>query len=169
MDPVTTAITSPLKVRQRKHRISAEDASGQVVLDGRTQEHWPERFVAATASGTHRVAAEVEAGPYLPVIDASGREVARVFTGRRKDWSLQLATGESAAVTGRGGFAGVSAFSCTIGDLATAVTPRLAPQRYFTLTVSDAVLARPDRDALVVALVWISESTIAARITKANM
>jgi hypothetical protein len=161
-------VTSPLKVRERKGRLWAEDAAGQVVVDGRTREHWPERYVAQTASGTCRVAARVEAGPsrYLPVIDATGREMGRIVTQRRQDWVLQLATGEQAMVSGKGGmFAGIS---CTIGELSSAVAPRLAPQRYITVTLADAVLARPDRDALVVALVWISEMTIASRIGDAG-
>ena len=165
---MSAPITSPLKVRQRKGRIWAEDASGQVVVDGRTREHWPERYVAATASGTHRVSARVETGPdkYLPIIDASGREVARILVRRRADWILQLATGEQATVTGRGGL--FAPISCSVGDLSTAVAPRLAPQRYITLTVADTVLGRPDRDALVVALVWLSEVKIASRISDAG-
>jgi hypothetical protein len=62
----------------------------------------------------------------------------------------------------------LAGISCTVGDFSSAVAPRLAPQRYFTLTIADAVLARPDRDALVVALVWISEMTIASRISEAG-
>ena len=170
MNPVTAALSSPLKVRQRKQRIWAEDASGQIVLDGTTREHWPQRYVAATAAGTQRVAAQVEAAPvpYLPVIDAAGREIARIDVARRQDWVLRLPTGESATVHRRGGGM-VSPPTCTIGDFSSAVAPRLAPQRYFTLTIADAVLARPDRDALVVALAWISESTIAGLITKSMM
>lgn len=140
-----------------------------MVLDGRTQEHWPQRFVASTATGTHRVSAEVEGGPrpFLPIIDAGGREIGRVLTGRRMDWVLQLVTGEVATVTGRGNM--LTSFTCTVGDLSSAAAPRFAPQRYITLTLADAVLARPDRDALVVALAWLSESTIAGLITNANM
>jgi hypothetical protein len=168
MATMTAPMSSPLKVRQRKGRIWAADASGQIVLDGRTREHWPERYVAETATGTHRVSARVETGPdpYLPVVDASSREVAQVVTKRRKDWELRLATGQIATVTGRGGL--FTPISCTIGELSSAVAPRLAPQRYFTLTLADAVLARPDRDALVVALAWISELTIAGRIGDAG-
>ncbi len=171
MDPVTAAITSPLKVKQRKNRIWAEDASGQTVLDGNTRDYHPECYVAATASGTHRVAARVETGPqtYVPVLDGTGREVARVVATGRRESTLQLATGEQALVTGRGGVLFMTPFRCAVGDLSTAVAPRFAPQRYITLTVSDAVLARPDRDALVVALAWLSESKIAGLITKANM
>ncbi|MDT4921436.1 MAG: hypothetical protein QOI15_2338 [Pseudonocardiales bacterium] len=165
MDPVSAPLSSPLKVRQRKHRVWAEDAAGQVVLDGRMQENWPERYAAATASGTHRVAAGVEGGSehYLPVVDAGGREVARIVMRRRQDWELLLATGERATVTSRGGGM-ITPPTCIVGELSTAVTPRFAPQRYYTLTLADAVLAHPDRDALVVALVWISETTTASRI-----
>lgn len=161
-------MSSPLKVRERKGRIWAEDANGQVVLDGRTREHWPERYVAQTASGTCRVAAAVESGPehHLPIIDANGREMGRILTRRRQDWVLQLATGEQATVTGKGGM--LAGISCTIGELSSAVAPRFAPQRYITVTLADAVLARPDRDALVLALVWISEMTIANRIGDAG-
>jgi hypothetical protein len=165
---MTAPMSSPLRVRQRKGRIWAEDAAGQVVIDGRTREHWPERYVAQTASGTHRVAARVETGPdrYLPIVDAGGREIGRIITRRRQDWVLQLATGETATVTDRGGL--FSATNCTVGDLSTAVAPRLAPQRYITLTLADSVLGRPDRDALAVALAWISEMTIASRISDAG-
>jgi hypothetical protein len=161
-------LSSPLKVRERKGRVWAEDDAGQVVLDGRTRDHWPERYVALTASGTHRVGASVEAGPdpYLPIVDAGGREVARVLTRRRQDWILHLATGESATVTGKGGM--LTGISCTVDGFSSAVAPRLAPQRYFTLTLADTLLARPDRDALAVALAWISEMTIASRISDAG-
>ena len=162
------SVSSPLKVRQRKARIWAEDAAGQVVVDGRTREHWPERYVAETATGTHRVGARVETGPdpYLPIIDAAAREIGRIITRRRQDWVLQLVTGETATVSDGGGlFKGPS---CTVGDLSKAVAPQFAPQRYFTLTLADSVLARPDRDALVVALAWISELTIANRISDAG-
>ena len=163
---MTTPMSSPLTVRQKKDRIWAADAAGQIVVDGRTREHWPERYVAETASGTHRVSARVETGPvpYLPVVDAAGREVARIDTEKRQDWVLRLVTGETATVTKHGGGM-ITPFRCTVGDLSDAVAPRLAPQRYFTLTLADTVLARPDRDALVVALTWISESTIAGLIT----
>ena len=165
---MSAPISSPLKVRQRKGRIWAEDAAGQTVVDGRTREHWPERYVAQTASGTHRVAARVETGPdrFLPIIDASGREIGRIVTRRRQDWVLQLVTGETAQVTDRGGM--FSAISCTIGDFSRAAAPHFAPQRYFTLTLADNVLARPDRDAIVVALTWISEMRIADRVTDAG-
>ena len=157
-------MSSPLKVRERKGRIWAEDSGGSTVLDGGTREHWPQRYVATTASGVVRVSAKVESGPepYLPVIDPSGREAARIAMPRRQNWVLRLGTGESAEVTKRGGM--LSGYSCTIGTWSTAVAPRLAPQRYFTLTLDDAVLARPDRDLLVVALTWISESALASVI-----
>jgi hypothetical protein len=169
MEPVTTPLSSPLTVRQRRQRVWAEDASKQVVLDGRIQEYWPERYVAATSTGTQRVSALVETAPvpYLPVLDAAGREVARIVTPRRQDWVLQLPTGESMPVHKRGGGM-ITPPTCAIGDWSSAVAPRLAPQRYFTLTIADAVLARADRDALVAALAWISESTIAGLITDAG-
>jgi hypothetical protein len=163
-------LSSPLKVRGRKQRVWAEDATGQVVVDGNTREHHPQRYLAQTASGTCRVGAPVEGSPpYLPVLDAGGGQVARIMTGRRRnDWRLELATGETAAVSARGGGMLVPP-TCTVGELSSAVAPRLAPQRYFTLTLSDAVLDRPDRDALATALVWISESTIADLITTSAM
>ena len=109
--------------------------------------------------------AKVEGGPlpHLPIIDSTGREMARILTPRRQDWTLQLASGESAAVTGRGGM--LSGITCTIGDWSKAAAPRLAPQRYFTLTLADSVLSRPDHDLVLVALVWLSETTIASRIS----
>jgi hypothetical protein len=164
---MTAPVSFPLKVRERKGRVWAEDATGRTVVDGRTREHWPERYVATTGSGTCRVAASVDGGaePYLPVIDAAGREIARVVTARR-EWTLRLATGESVAISSGGNM--FTGLSCTIGEWSKAVAPRLAPQRYFTLTVDDAVLGRPDRDALLAALVWISESRIANLITEAG-
>lgn len=169
--PIPTAsapISSPLKVRQRKGRIWAEDVAGQVVVDGRTREHWPERYVAQTSSGMCRVSVRVEAGSdrYLPIIDGSGREIGRIITPRRRDWMLQLVTGEIATVGGRGGM--FAPIRCAIGDFSSAVAPRLAPQRYYTLTLADGVLTRPDRDSLVTALIWISELTVADRIGDAG-
>ena len=88
------------------------------------------------------------------------------LTRRREDWLLQLITGETATVSARGGM--LRGISCTIGELSDAVAPRLAPQRYFTLTLSDVVLHHPTRDALITALVWISESSIASLIQDAG-
>src|SRR5690349_5615764 len=138
---MTVPMSSPLKVRERRGRIWAEDANGGVVLDGRTREHWPERYVAQTARGTHRGSAAVKtaAEHYLPIIDAGGREFARIVMPRRDDWVLRLATGEQAAVRGKGGM--LTGISCTIGEFSSAVAPRLAPQRYITVTLADAVLA----------------------------
>lgn len=166
---VIAPISSPLRVRQRKHRIWAEDSSGAIVVDGDTRQHVPDRFVAMTASGTHRVADRVETGaePYLPVLDARGREVARIVVVRRGHWEVRLSSGQAAPVSAHGGL--LTPYSCSVGDLSRAVAPRLAPQRYFTITLSDALLAHPDCAAVVVALIWISESRIADRISRANV
>jgi hypothetical protein len=97
------------------------------------------------------------------VIDPAGREAARIERTSRKSWELRLADGAAVTVTSRSLF--MRGFTCTVGDLAHAVTPALAPQRYFTLTLTDAALARPDREAIAVASTWICESWLASLIT----
>jgi hypothetical protein len=167
MEPVTAPISSPLWVKQRKNRLWALDTDGQIVIDGRTRDPWPERYAGVTASGTHRVAAEVDTGSdkYLPVVDAGGREVARILKARRRPWVLQLNSGETAEVSERGAWRGAR---CTVGDLAKAAAPWMALRRGFRLTVADAIMARPDRDALLVALTWLTESVLAVQITSST-
>jgi hypothetical protein len=156
-------VSSPLKVRQRKQRIWAEDASGAIVIDGTTAQH-PDAYVCIAAGGTWRIAGQIkDASPaYRPVFDPAGREVARIERTSRREWELRLAGGGSATVTSRSLF--MRGVTCTVGDLAGAATPGFAPQRYFTLTLTEAALARPDRDAIAVASTWICESRLAALI-----
>jgi hypothetical protein len=159
-------VSSPLKVRERKRRVWAEDASGAIVIDGTTAQH-PDAYVCDGPGGTWRIAGQIkDAAPaYRSVFDPAGRDVARIERTSRKEWELRLAAGGSATVTSRSLF--MRGFTCTIGDLAHAATPALAPQRYFTLTLTDAALARPDRAAIAVASTWICESQLAALIQDA--
>jgi len=160
------AVTSPLKVRERKRRIWAEDTSKNVILDGKSgREVSPDSYVCAGPGGTWRVAAHVEGpgGKYTPLLDPTGREAARLHYVRRRGWSLELPSGETAEASSGGNL--FKAFHCELGEFSRAKAPYVAPQRYFTLTLTDAALNHPSRDAIAVAAVWISEQAIAAKIT----
>ena len=162
-----TLVSSPLKVRQRKHRIWAEDPSGAVVLDGTTSQY-PDAYVCNGPGGTWRIAGLIKEAtpPYRTVLDPAGRDVARIEKTSRKHWELRLAGGGSATVSSHSLF--MRGYTCTIGDLAHAATPALAPQRYFTLTFTETALGRPDRDAIAVAATWICESWLASMISDAG-
>jgi hypothetical protein len=160
-------VSSPLKVRHRRNRIWAEDGAGRAVVDGTTREHWPDRFVCGTPVGEWRINAKVDEGgqTYLPVLNPGGGESARIGFSRR-EWSLLLPTGDVAAVTSGGGM--IQGMHCAIGDLSTAVAPRLAPQRYITVTLSPGALAHACREVIAVTAVWISEMQIANLINDAG-
>jgi hypothetical protein len=165
MEPVT----SPLKVRQRKARLWAEDANGAVVIDGNYRDHRPDRYLCNAAGGGWRINAAVksDSGSYYPVIDPSGREAARIEMGGGGS-RLRLPTGEVAEIKTSGGGL-IKPFACEIVGLAWAEAPRFAPQRYFTLTLTDAALANPAVDAIAVVAVWESETNIASAIVESNM
>jgi hypothetical protein len=167
MQPLAGSFGGPLKVRERKQRVWAETTTGATIIDGSTRVH-PDVFSAAGPSGMWRIAGTVEhAGTrYHQVLDPSGAEAARIDTTDRKRWLVRLPAGETAEVSSRG--SGLTGFSCTIGTWSTAKTPILAPQRYFTLTLSDATAGRPDRELIAVVATWVSESTIAMAITNSN-
>lgn len=159
------ALTSPLKVRERKGRVWAEDSSGAVVIDGRNRNVHPDLFVCEAFGGTWRVLGRVPGeAAFCPVIDPSGQEVARVASqGKRQPSVLQLSDGDSAEISARGGGMIVPP-SCEIAGWATALAPRFAPQRYFTLTFTDAALAHRSAAAIAVVAVWQGETKIATAI-----
>jgi hypothetical protein len=160
--------SGPLTVREKKRHIWAEDSSGSVVVDGMSgRAVWPDRFVGTGPGGSWKIAAEAANGTdtYLPLLDPGMREVARLHYVKRRGWQLHLASGE--LVQAEGGGSGLfNPIRCTIGDFSSAVAPRLAPQRHFTLTLTEAAHNHPLRDALTVATVWISEQTIASIISE---
>jgi len=162
------AVTSPLKVRSRKHRLWAEDADGGVILDGKdSREVWPDRYICQGLGGTWKITEPVD-GPafkYYPVIDPGGREAARIQLARRGEWALHLPSGEAATTTSGGGL--LKAYHCAIGELSTAQAPYIAPQRYITVDLTPAALGHPSRDAIVVAAVWMSEAIISSKISDA--
>jgi hypothetical protein len=66
----------------------------------------------------------------------------------------------------RGARVGVG-YGCRFGDLASAKAPFLRPDRYFTLELSDALLARPDRELLIGVFTYLANSHIQAAIAAA--
>jgi hypothetical protein len=160
-----TAVTSPLTVRVRKHRWKVTDSAGNVVIEGGGgRDVWPVRFVATGPGGTWKIDAPAEKGSHLPLRDPGGREVARLNYVRRQGWRLQLASGELLEAEKGGGL--FKAYFCDLEGFSHAQAPYLAPQRHITVTLTDAALAHPLRDAIALAAVWISESTIASLITE---
>ena len=160
------AVTSPLKVRERKRRIWAEDKAGAIVIDGKSgRDVSPDSYVCEGPGGTWRIAAHVSAttGAYNPLLDPTGREAARLRYVRRQGWTLELPSGETAEASSGGNL--FKAFHCEIAGFTSAKAPYLAPQRYFTLTLSDAAMSHPSRDAIAIAAMWISERAIADKIT----
>ena len=160
------AVTSPLTVRERKRRLKATDASGNTVLEGGGgKDVWPVRFIATGPGGTWKIDAPVtsEGGPYLPLLDPSGQVAIRMNFVRREGWRLHLASGELLESRSGGGL--FKAYYCDIEGYSHAQAPLLAPQRYFTLTLTDQALAHPLRDAIAVAAIYVSESAIATLIT----
>jgi hypothetical protein len=159
-----SVVTSPLKVRERKGRVWAEDASGTVVIDGRNRNVHPDQFVCEAFGGTWRVQGQQVGEAYLAVLDPTGQEVARIASqGKRQPSLLQLPNGDSAEIEGKGGGMIIPP-RCEIAGWATAVAPRFAPQRYFTLTFTDAALAHPSASAIAVVAVWQGETKIATAI-----
>jgi hypothetical protein len=163
------AVTSPLKVRQRKARLWAEDANGAVVIDGNYRDHRPDQYLCNAPMGAWRINAVVQsdAAPYYPVIDPSGQEAARIELGGGGS-RLRLPTGEVAEIKSSGGGL-IKPFACEIVGLSWAEAPRFAPQRYFTLTLTEAALANPAREAIAVVAVWQSETKIATAIVNSNI
>jgi hypothetical protein len=158
------AVTSPLKVRERKGRVWAEDASGAVILDGRNRDVHPDLFVCEAFGGSWRVRGQQPGEPYVAVLDPTGQEVARVASqGKRQPSLLTLPGGDSAEITAKGGGMVIPP-TCEIEGWATAVAPRFAPQRYFTLTFTDVALAHPSIAAIAVVAVWQGETKIASAI-----
>ena len=93
------------------------------------------------------------------VFDAASTKVAlihRNLTGRE----IELLGGERIKVGRRLG----PGHGCRFGDLADAKAPFLMPQRYFTLRLSDALLARQDRELLIGLFTSIADGTISAAI-----
>jgi len=162
------AVASPLKVRARKRRLWAEDANGNVILDGKdSREVWPDRYVCQGLGGSWKISEPVD-GPafkYFPVTDPGGREAARIQLAHKGVWTLHLPNGDAAATTSGGGL--LKAYHCEIGELSTASAPYLAPQRYITVELTPSALGHPSRDAIVVAAVWMSESIISSKISDA--
>jgi hypothetical protein len=164
-------LTSPLKVRQKKSRVWAENASGGVVVDGNNRDQYPDPFSCEAFGGTWRILAVPHSsdGSYFPVLDPAGNEAARV--GRvagQKGWSLSVPNGDSGLISAKGGGL-VNPFSCDIEGWATAVAPRFAPQRYWTLTLSPAALSHPSAQAIAVVSVWQGEAEISNAIVNSNI
>jgi hypothetical protein len=96
------------------------------------------------------------------VLDAAGATVASVRHRRFQGEDIALAGGEVIELRGNRLQVG---HGCRFGDLAAAKAPFLAPQRYFTLTLSDALLAREDRELLIALMTCLAESHISISIS----
>jgi hypothetical protein len=95
------------------------------------------------------------------VLDAAGATVARVRRRMVSGREIELAGGEQIRMsTMRLGIG----HGCRFGDLADAKAPFLMPQRYFTLKLSDELLARPDRELLIAVFTSIADTAISTAI-----
>jgi hypothetical protein len=159
-------VSSPLKVRVRERgtALVATDPAGQVVVEGRRgSAAAPYEAVLATAGGEWRVRPASDGAP-AQVLGADGDLVAAVTRRALRGTEIVLPGGETIPVFGRS-FLG---HRCTFGDLASARTPWLFPQRYFTLALGDELLARHDLDLIVALATHLAETHIAASISAAG-
>jgi hypothetical protein len=154
-------VTSPLKIRWKKKQFTATNSAGELVFDGAADGTDP--LLCSTAGGTWRIQQRQtdDNGKYNPVLDSGGRQVARLEQHVIRRTQIVLPNGESIPVTkGRLMFSHGS----RIGDLGVARAPFLFPQRYVKMTLSDELLARPDRELLVVVSAYLAESIISTSI-----
>ncbi len=151
-----------MKVRERKGHLSAQDKAGATVLEGGREGTGD--FVATSANGRWRIGSQVSdaRGKHVPVFDAANREVATLRSPGRGEHAIELPTGESFLASGSKW--STKGFALTIGELASAKAPFFAPQRYFTLTLTDRLLSRPDRELLAAICMWMAESHISMAI-----
>lgn len=159
---VLEQISTPLKVRWRDKRFVAVNSSGEAVFDGAADGTDP--LVCATAGGTWRIQQRTsdESGKYNLVLDANGREVARIDRHLVRHTNLVLPGGEAIPVTK--GRLMLFCHGSKIGNLAVAQAPYLFPQRHFTMKLSDELLPRPDREVIVVVGAYLASNAISAAI-----
>jgi hypothetical protein len=156
--------SSPLKVRHRDSRFVAETADGMLAFDGAYgASGGPELLACETANGTWHVQRRADHGDgkYNDVLDRSGHSVARIERHGLRT-SIVLTSGEQIPVTS--GNLTLFGHGCRVGRLAKARAPFLRPGRYFKLKLSDELLARPDRELLVVLAAHLAEGRITASI-----
>ena len=156
-------VTTPLKVRTAKGgRIWAEASDGTVVVEGiRGRAAGPDFATLETAHGTWHVRRPENRGEPTAVLDALGRQVATYEKHLMRRGELTLAGGETLPVTGaRLSFS----HSGKLGDLAHGKAPFLRPGRHYTLTLSEALLARDDRELLTALAAHLIQTEIDASI-----
>jgi hypothetical protein len=155
-------VSSPLKVRWRDNHFVATNSSGHIVFDGTAG--GDDLLALATANGTWRIQKRTadETGKYNSVLDAGGQEVARLDRRVVRNTLINLPGGESIPVT-KGRFM-LFGHGSRMANLATSRAPFLMPGRYFTMNLSSELLARPDRELLVVLGAYLASIAISASI-----
>ena len=157
-------VSSPIKVVTKRKTFVGTSAGGGVIFEGRTD--GDDVLTCNYSGGTLRIVRTMDASGKrsntLAAVDEAGRDLARIDTQSRV-WDLRLPSGESFPVSG--GRARLTGYSSAVGDFASAKAPYLAPQRYVTLTLTDAFLQRPDRDVLAVIVAWAAEDRISSAIS----
>jgi hypothetical protein len=96
------------------------------------------------------------------VRDASGATVAVIHHGRLGANDVELPSGENIKCDEPKLRMG---YRYRFGELARAKAPFVAPQRHITLTVTDALLAREDRELLLAIATGLCESAISLAIS----
>lgn len=151
-------LSSPLITRRKGGVLTATDADGGLVLEGRADGGDP--LVCTTAGGQWRVhkMVKTDSGRSNLVTDASNREVARIEQHAFKKWRVILPSGESIPIS-KGQLR--LNYASKFGDLGTAKAPYFRPRRYIQFTLADGLLTRVDRDAVAVAIIWATRVMIA--------
>jgi hypothetical protein len=161
---IVPILSSPLKVRDKDGKLTAEDGNGGLVVTGTRGGHdAAEVIVLNTSGGSWRVQREVD--KVNGVLDRDGRPVANVQRRAFKSTLIELPSGESIPVTK--GQLRIFGMGCSMGDLASARAPFLRPNRYYTLTLKEALLQRPDKELLVALGAYIAQGMIDAQIQAA--
>jgi hypothetical protein len=161
-DTQLAQVSSPLKIRWRDKHFVAENSSGGIVFDGTAA--GDDLLALTTANGTWRIQKRTsdESGKHNRVLDGGGQEVARLDRRVVRSTLINLPGGEAIPVT-KGRFM-LFAHGSRMGSLAVSQTPFLMPGRYFTMKLTDELLARPDRELLLVLGAYIASIAISASI-----
>lgn len=157
---------SPLRMTNKNRELRGVDPAGGLVVFGTLGGPGPlDAMTIQTHDGAWRI--QRRADSENEVLDAAGQHVGTLQHRFMRSTLIALAGGEEIPVTtGRLRLFGIG---CRVGHLASARAPFFSPGRYFTLTLHDGLLERPDR-AMVLALgAYVADRVIKARIQDAAM
>lgn len=160
--------SSPLKVTTTEGGtlLLAESPDGRILVEGRRgAAAEPSAAIMETAGGTWRFEHREPGETQEHVYDDYGDVVASITRRHMRPGEIELADGERIGVSsGRGRFS----HGCAFGELALASAPMLRPDRFFTLKLSNALLARDDCELIVAIAAHVGESEIASSIEQSR-